>query len=728
MQKLLTTSFWAIALFTWSAQPGRGQTGTSVNGTLRKSDTTDVVAGATVVLEELGREARSGADGAFSMEGVPAGAYHLLVRAEGFVPHRFEVTVQSTALSLEVRLEPELHYSEVVSVSPGGRNQFESYQPATVLAGQELEKARESTIGATLQYEPGLSVRSLGPGPARPVVRGLDGDRVLILEDGQRMGDLSSQSADHGVNANPASASRIEVVRGPATLLYGANAIGGVVNVIRDDVPRAPVTGLHGGFALDAGSAAAEAGGGGDVTVGNGRLALHVSGSGRRSGQYATPEGDVPNSFTRGGFGSVGLAWTGQDGYFGGTVGYDKTTYGVPFVEEGETSLNPRRVRMTLKGERRNLNGFLTSVRGSFGVRRYAHDELEDDEVITHFENDMMEFDFLANHRPTHGLSGSFGVWGMSRGFLTEGAEALSPTVDQRSLAAFVYEEYKFNPHVSIQFGGRVEHANFTPDGLDERSFTNVSGSVGVLVHPTESTSVAFNLARAGRNPALEELYFIGPHPGSFAFENGDPTLDNERALGMDLALRWRGSRASGEVTYFRNAISNFVFRELSGDFDDGLPETFFTAADGVLQGIESHMDFSLHRYAAVEAGVDYVRGQLTQADIPVPRMPPFRFRTSLRLQKDALQGGIDAIFTGKQDRVYSVLGTNGQVGEMPTDAWQMLRLFASYSFINGPVLNTLTLRVDNVGNQLYRNHLNYLKDLVPEMGRNFKLLYSIKF
>jgi len=160
-----------------------------------------------------------------------------------------------------------MHYSEVMSVSPGARNQFESYQPTAVLAGQDLERERQASLGETLQNEPGLSVRSLGPGPSRPVIRGLDGDRVLILQDGQRMGDLSSQSGDHGVNINPGAASRIEVVRGPATLLYGANAIGGLVNVITEDVPTGQVVGAKGSMSMSFGSATGEAGGGGDVTV-----------------------------------------------------------------------------------------------------------------------------------------------------------------------------------------------------------------------------------------------------------------------------------------------------------------------------------------------------------------------------------------------------------------------------------------------------------------------------
>jgi iron complex outermembrane receptor protein len=215
------------------------------------------VPAALVVVEGLKIEARSDADGRFSLPNVPPGTHHLIVTARGFVPLRTEVTVSQAPVDpLDLALNPELHYTEVVSVSPDARDQFESYQPAAVLAGQELAKELAGTLGATLDDQAGVAERSFGPGPSRPVIRGLDGDRILILEDGQRVGDLSSQSADHGVTVNPAAASRIEIVRGPATLLYGANAIGGLVNVISDTIPTAAVQGGWGGVVLEVGSAA----------------------------------------------------------------------------------------------------------------------------------------------------------------------------------------------------------------------------------------------------------------------------------------------------------------------------------------------------------------------------------------------------------------------------------------------------------------------------------------
>jgi iron complex outermembrane receptor protein len=712
------------------ASPVAAQQTSTVSGTIVNSLSGDVVPNALVVLESpsFTRQVKTGTDGKFSIPDAPTGSYHLVIRADGYLPSRTEIALQANTPAADIRINPELHFSEVTSVSPEGRSQFESFQATNVLGGQDLTKEMQGTLGATLENQPGIALRSFGPGPARPVVRGLDGDRVLVVEDGLRMGDLSSQSGDHGVNVNPASASRIEVVRGPATLLYGANAIGGLVNVITNEIPTAPVKAPTGSFTLDAGTGAKESGAAGDVTVGNGNVALHFSGSGRRAGDFRSPDGDVPNSFSRAGFAEVGLAYTGDTGYFGGSYAYDRTHYGIPFVEAGQTNLDPRRQVFTLRGEKRNMGGFFDGFRGSFGVRRYRHDEKDGEELATAFKNDTTELELLGHHRALGRMKGSIGATVLTRAFSAAGEEALSAPVDQKGVAAYLYEEVAASPHVQFQFGGRVEHAKFEPSEDQGRDFTNFSGSAGLLLLPTDSTTIAFSLARASRNPALEELYFHGPHAGNNAFENGDPSLDSEHALGFDASVRWRGARASGEVTYFVNRISNFIYRELSGAVEDDLLETFFVQGDAKLQGFESHLDLQVAPALWLEGGLDYVRGQLTTLDKPLPRMPPLRGRAGLRVQKNAFQAGVDGVFAAKQDRIFTVSTEEGEVGETPTGGYNLLKLFASYSFMTGKSTNTITARLDNATDALYRNHLNYLKDFAPEMGANFRVVYSVKF
>jgi iron complex outermembrane receptor protein len=563
------------------------------------------------------------------------------------------------------------------------------------------------------------------------------------------MADLSSQSGDHGVTVNPAGARRIEVVRGPATLLYGSNAIGGLVNIITEDIPTRPVTRANGNFTFDLGSAAKEGGAAGDMQVGNGAFALHAGGGGRRNGDVGTPEGDVLNSQSRSGFGTVGLSWTGAKGYFGGSYGYDDTKYGIPVVEEGQVEVTPRKHAFSLRGGAQGLTGAFDAYRGTLSVRRYKHDELVSGEVNTAFKNDTVEIEGMGSHRAVGRLKGTVGAWVLDRAFDAVGEEALSPAVDQRAFAAFVYEELTW-PHVTVQFGGRLDWTSYEPFGEEKRDFTSGSGSLGLLLRPAaadDRLTIAISAARAARNPALEELFYFGPHPGNFAFEIGNPDLEPEHAFGFDLSLRWRGARASGEITYFRNDISKFVFtapvtpeefeeredefaerfpgrgigeHEEEGGHEEEFPIIEYVGADSVLQGIEAHADVQLTSQLFLELGVDYVHGTVKDLDEPLPRIPPLRFRGGLRYQYNAFQAGGEVRVAAKQDRVFPT--------ETETDGHELIRLFASYTFGQGNVAHTVTARLDNATNELYRNHLSLIKDLAPEMGRNFKLLYNVKF
>jgi iron complex outermembrane receptor protein len=730
------------------ASEGGQQSGTTLSGRVTQAENSLPLSGALIVIDELRREVRADEDGRYQFDNVPPGNYHVGVRAEGYTTRRTELTVGTSPATLDMAVEFDLHFAEVVSVSPNARPQFESYQPTSVLSGQDLAKQLEATIGATLSEAPGVAMRSFGPGPARPVIRGLDGDRVVVLEDGQRMGDLSSQSGDHGVPVNPAAAKKIEVVRGPATLLYGANAIGGLVNVITDTIPIEPSTGTSGAFTFDFGSNGGQAGGAGDIHVGNGRFALHVGGAGRRTGNYTTPEGEVANSESRMGMGTIGGSWTGENAYAGASYGYDDTKYGIPVVEEGSISLTPKRHAFSARAGASEMAGWLQSYRATLGVRRYEHSELEGDEVGTTFNNNSMEAELILSHRPTGRLVGSVGGWFLNRNFEATGAEALSPPIDQRSFAAFLYEEVKW-PHATLQFGGRVDRASYEPlGGLPNRDFTEWSGSLGLLLQPEAANDnfvIAASLARAARNPALEELYFFGPHPGNLAFEIGNPDLESERGVGFDISLRGRGGRFEGEVTFFRNNIKNYVFRnplseeefdEREEVFDerfgvedeageehghgDEFPFVEFVGRDSTLTGFEAHADVKLTDQLTAEATFDLVRGELSGSGDPLPRMPPARLTAGLTYQRNAFQVGGSVTSVADQTRIFG--------DEAPTDGYAIGRVFMSYAFNRGGVLNTITARLDNATDKLHRNHLNYLKEVLPEIGRTFKLVYTIGF
>jgi iron complex outermembrane receptor protein len=318
----------------------------------------------------------------------------------------------------------------------------------------------------------------------------------------------------------------------------------------------------------------------------------------------------------------------------------------------------------------------------------------------------------------------------LDRAFSVEGEEALSPPVDQQGLAGFLYEEVAWH-HVTLQAGGRVDHARFTPKGggLPERQFTEFSGSVGLLINPPfadHRSTFAFSVARAARHPAMEELYFHGPHPGNFAYEIGNPDLESEYALGFDASVRWRSSRFSAEVTYFRNDIANYIFRnpvEDAGHDDDDhgdFPVIEYVGRDSVLQGAELHGDLHVASWLYADFGADMVRGELKDTGEALPRIPPMRGRLGLRYVKNAFNAGAEVTGVASQTRVFGA--------ETTTAGYGLLKLHASYTFKTGRATHTITARAENVTNELYRNHLSYVKDFVPEMGRTFKAVYRAEF
>jgi iron complex outermembrane recepter protein len=686
------------------------------------------LAGASVKLAPSSRQVVTGDDGAARFENVAPGVYDVAVRHSGFAPARTDVTVaDGPPISVPVGLAAQVHFSESVTVSPDARDTFESYQPASVLGGEDLQQRLGNTLGATLASEPGVNVRSFGSGNARPVVRGLDNDRVLILENGARTGDLSSQSADHGVTLDPATATQIEVVRGPATLLYGSSAIGGVVNLVSDEIVTKPLNGVHGAFTLQGATVDENAGIAGNLSGGNGTLAYRVNGSAQRTDDYDTPEGKVPNSQSISKSAGGSVSTTGQDGFLGASYQYVDTRYGVPFVEEGGTTLHPRRHRVDLRGEKRNMDGFLSGIKFLGGFRDYKHDEIEaSGEIATTFTNRVTEGNLYLNHRAYGPLTGTFGLRGEYRDYSTVGEEALAPPTTQKSVSGFLYEELTFR-HLSLQFGGRLDHSSFDPDGaaaerpdVPKRDFTNFSGSIGVLGHLRDDLTLALNLARAARNPSLEELYNLGAHVGNFAFEIGDPNLATEVGYGADLSLRYRVPRFAGTATVFINDVDRFIFPFQTGEVEEDLPVVQFTSADSRFTGFEAHVDAALTNDLWLVLGGDAVHGEPRDGGGALPRIPPYRLWAGLRYEHKGLHVEGEVKNVGDQGRVYGA--------ETPTDGYTLVNAHVSYQRTTGRAVHTWTLRSDNIGDELYRNHLSYIKDLAPEMGRTFKLVYGIRF
>jgi iron complex outermembrane receptor protein len=682
--------------------------------------------------------------------------------------------------SLEFELTIEaLHENISVTASASGTSTtFDAVSSIASLDSLDLAQRRGATVAEALAGEPGIALRSFGPGSARPIIRGFDGDRVLIMQDGVRTGDLSSQSGDHGVSLDPASLERLEVVKGPATLLYGSNAIGGVVNAItpQEMFRTSPFDGVLGGLALDTASNNGQFGGAGNVQYGNGPWMVWGGGGARRSGDYNSPLGVVDNSGTDLRTGRFGVGWTGQRAYVSAGGQIERHRFGVPFADalhahthgdaeahEDEDAFeidllsNRREVRMDA-GVRHLDNSFIDNVRFTAAGTAYSHDELEVSagrEVVgTQLRNDTRSARLEFEQKRTGRLTGRLGIDWLGRDYRATGAEALSPRTRQQALSAFAYEELGLG-RVRLQFGGRLEHTRFRPgerpasghvhgahDAEDEghddedhdhgeeheheapavrdRNFTAASGSFGVHTDIGHNSAVVVNLTTASRAPAIEELFNFGPHVGNLAYEIGNPGLNVERTLGVDLALRRRAERVSGELSAFVYNVRDYVYLDFTGIEVDGLREAEFRQGDARYSGAEASTDIELGGHVHLEASVSAVRATLTATGEHLPRIPPVSGRIRLEVPWKGLAITPEVVVAAAQTRVFR--------DESATDGYALLNLGASYFVVRGHATHQITLTGRNLTNTTYRHHTSFLKDVAPEMGRSIKLTYSVRF
>ncbi len=745
----------------WAQSPG------TVSGTVTLIGSDQPVHGAVVLIVGPGLVGQTDEGGTFRVENVPPGSYEVLAQREHLTAgrQRIEVRAGETAtVSFALALSP-IHEEMTVTATGGQATTFEAFNAITTLDSFELHRNLSATLGEVLENEPGVARRSFGPGSSRPIIRGFDGDRVLMLEDGVRTGDLSSQSGDHGVSVDPNALERVEVVRGPATLIYGSNAIGGVVNAItpHESLRESLTPGTRAQLNADAGSANAQAGSGGSVqhTVGN--FLVWAGGSSRRTGDYETPEGTVENSATRLSAGRAGVGYAGTRLYASGGVTVDGSRFGIPFAgqfegeegeqgEEGEEGEEGEGGALIDLDSLRTVGRFDLGMRGlqnraveSFGVTfnviDYSHDEIEiedDVETIgTTLENRMYVLRADVNQRRTGRLSGRFGFSSQFRDYTATGAEALAPPTDQTAVAAFAYEELNVGRY-RVQFGGRVERNAYTvgareegeaeggeeedldpPDARD-RTFTGASLSAGIHADLTRGTAFVANLTRSHRAPALEELYNFGPHIGNLAFEVGNPDLEAETTVGLDVSLRHRSDRVRGEANVYVYGIDNFVFLDVQDEIVDNLRLADFLQGDARFAGFDARGSVRLGELVWANLGLGFVSARLTDTDEALPRIPPFRGELSVDLPYRGLTVTPELVFAARQDEVFR--------DEAPTDGYSIVNVKASYVWPMGHVAHMLTVTAFNLTNELYRNHTSFIKDLAPEIGRGVKVGYSVRF
>lgn len=726
----------------------------TISGTVYSSDA-QPVPDAEVTLVELRRSVKTGADGTYRFNNVPPGHYH--VRAES---RRFGIALGEADVAagqnrtVEIVVDPAMHAEEiVVTAGPDSRRESEVYQPIEVLNRDEIAEGLQPTLGETLNQEPGVNSTYFGPGSSRPIIRGLGSDRIRVLEEGVGTGDASNISPDHAVSVDPAKAEQIEILRGPATLLYGSNAVGGVVNIVDHRVPnRVPTQAVTGTVDLRIGSVASEKTGSISLLGGANRFAWHADFTARDTSDYEIPgpadehddepdelTGVLENSSQEAQSGTLGASFVTDRGYIGAAWSGFKTNYGVPghAHEEEEIRFRPAVLqeehegvridldqrRIDIKGELSDL-GFLRNTRLRIGINDYEHKELEGTEIGTLFTNESVEGRLEATHRPFRGLTGSFGVQLTRNDFSAVGEEAFIPANETRALAVFGFEEFTAGKW-DLQFGARYEDSDLSVASADlpDRAFTGTSGSFGTIYRPATGYAVAISLARAVRLPTATELYANGPHAATRQFEVGNPMLDDETALGIDLSLRKSEGRFRGTLNFFQNYFEGYIYETPTGEEEDDLPVFVFTQADARFRGIELDTHTELwhfgEQHLELEGGADLVRASLEDGG-DLPRIPPARVSLGLRWEANTWSASAEARRYLDQNRVAA--------GEEPTAGYTLVNAAITYRFLTGNMVNDVMLRGTNLTDELARVHTSPIKELAPLPGRDVQVSYRLTF
>jgi iron complex outermembrane receptor protein len=717
-----------IALFLLHATVMLAQTSGTVRGTITTN--TNLPAPSTEVqLVDIHRTTTTDAQGRYTFTNVPAGRHLLLANHERFGTATSEITVSGETI-VDITLDVTFHSEEIVVSATGDpRAASELTQAVESVSGEELQARQQPTLGETLAQQPGVTSTGFVPGASRPVIRGFGGDRIRVLEDGVGVGDASNVSQDHNVSVDPVNAESIEIVRGPSTLLYGSNAVGGVVNVIDGRVPMTqPGTALAGTVDLRGSSNAAERNAHLSLTGGHGLFAWQGSINKRMTDDYETPAGRLFNSSIDAQSASLGGSIVTSRGYAGlSYTGYE-TDYGVSEAGPGnepdeEVRIDMRNRRWDIKSEL-HASGPFSRIRFRLGNTNYRHSEVIDGDPEATFRNKFTEARLEAQHRDVGIFRGAVGLQFSDRDFDVEGEESLLPPTATTNFALFAFEEASVG-RWRYQFGARFEQqeVDVASDELEDRSFNGLSGSAGVVFVPTETYTFALSLSHSARLPVAEELYYNGPHEATSQFQIGDPNLRRESGNGIDLALRKRAGRFTGEISFFRQQFDGYIFENPSGEIEDDLPVFVFAQRDATFSGMEGHADIDLlhvdPNHLTLELTFDYVRANLQNGG-SLPFIPPMRYGVGLRYQGQSWYALGEVRHSESQTDVARF--------ETTTPGHTLLNAQLGYRFILGETVHDLVLRGNNLTDELAYNHLNPLKDVVPLAGRDFTLSYRVSF
>jgi iron complex outermembrane recepter protein len=690
-------------------------------------------------------------------------------------------TLSTTAFAQEVsetaESEDDFHRTGEIVVTAPYFERLDLLAGTSALSGEELAQQARGQIGDTLTSLPGISATSFTPGSSRPVLRGFQGNRVAVLTDGIGNIDASNTSADHAVTIESLTTERIEVLRGPAILLFGGQAVGGAVNAIDKRIPRAvPEAPAHIDALAGYGSAADEWSGGVSVDVPiASKFVVHMDGSYRKSDDLRIPgfqlspglrqsvldladeeedegeleeaaelreaannRGRVPNSAVETWTAGLGAAYIGDGGNLGVSFSIYDTGYGIPArpgvahaheeggaeeEEEGDVTIGLKQYRADLRGEVETGGGFLEKLTFRAGYADYTHTEFEGDEIGTVFNSDGIEARFEAVQANRDGWRGATGIQYLTRDFEAIGAEAFVPPNRTRQLGLFTLQEFELG-NIQLEAALRYDRVSQEAQTLGlERRFNNISAALGAA-YLLGDLKIGINASRTGRAPAPEELFSDGPHIATQAFEIGDPTLKSERAWNVELYARYDSTRVEATATLYSNWFDGFIFEDATGEEEDGLPVFQYFQNDARVWGFETSVSARVGHLAGfdlvLDGVADYTRANISDGGGPVPRIPPLRLLGGVELKSGSLDLRGEVEWSDDQRR-------NAEF-ESETEGFTLVNASLSWRPFGRNRNIALIASTNNIFDVTARRAASFTKDFVPLSGRDFRVTARLSF
>ena len=678
---------------------------------------------------------RTGRTGGFRFDEIAPGMYTLRFNRVGYEALDQEIVVKADEITVTVKLKRSpLQLGEIV-VTPGDEEHAHFEKTTDLnLSAQQLDQQMGATIAETLSGEVGIAQRTMGRAAARPVIRGMGGDRLLILEDGGRTGDKSASAADHAVAIDPTSATNIEITRGPASLIYGSSTLGGVVNVKREIIPQTlpsrPTMNLtFQGESVNSGLAGTTG-----MTIPIGDLALRLELNRRGMDDTHTPIGILENtSLSQTSF-ATGISMVKDWGHIGVSGSNYRSDYGIPGSPEGHIQ------GVTIALDRQRYEGnfeygfqqsFLEKLKLHSTYTRYQHQEIESNNTLG------VEFGLLTYNVSAlaymHG-DAVVGVWGEYRDHAT-GGFYWTPHTREMSLAGFYFKQKRLNDDLTLQGAIRYDVRRVEPfeegivtraGAVQLRDFGGLSSAVSGIYHWNDHLEAGATLMKTFRTPGIEELFSDGPHLATYSYEIGNAELGSEDGFGTEAFLRYSAERVKLNFTVFRNQIYSYLIPTNTGEKEWGSGAAGwlwiyqYWGQDAILDGAEFSVDAEIVPRLQAQVRMSYVRGTWAISESPLERIPPLNGKVALRYVTQPLNVHITARFSDDQYRL-------GEFEEA-TDNYIVYDAGFQLAFPVWQLQHQAVVTIENIFDTEYRQHLSRIKSVMPEPGRNVKLLYRLNF